>query len=166
MTVVIADTSPINYLVLTGDIEILPELYRQIVVPDAVFFELRDIGAPSKVSDWVQEYPRWMEIRTSPALGDASLSHLDAGEAAAIALAGSEVSGVLLLVDEAAGCLEACRRGIPNTGTLGIVRRAAMEELIDLPSVLNRLMTTNFRVSKSLVQALLAEDSQRRRSND
>jgi predicted nucleic acid-binding protein len=31
MTVVVADTSPLNYLLLIGEIEILPRLYREIL---------------------------------------------------------------------------------------------------------------------------------------
>jgi predicted nucleic acid-binding protein len=33
MTVVIADTSPLNYLVLIGEVAILPRLYTRIVIP-------------------------------------------------------------------------------------------------------------------------------------
>jgi len=86
---------------------------------------------------------------------------LDAGEGSAIALAELETE-VLLLIDESAGRLEASRRGIPNTGTLGVLRAAAIEHLVDLPSALDRLLATNFRVSKGLVGDLLAEDLQRK----
>ena len=72
-------------------------------------------------------------------------------------------TGVLLLIDETAGRLEATRRGIPNTGTLGVLRRAAIEHLIDLPSALQHLGASNFRVSKALVADLLAEDAERKR---
>ena len=72
-------------------------------------------------------------------------------------------TGVLLLIDETAGRLEATRRGIPNTGTLGVLRRAAIEHLIDLPSALQCLGASNFRVSKALVADLLAEDAERKR---
>jgi len=65
-------------------------------------------------------------------------------------------------IDESSGRLEASRRGIPNTGTLGVLRAAAIEHLVDLPSALDRLLATNFRVSKGLVGDLLAEDLQRK----
>jgi predicted nucleic acid-binding protein len=39
--VVVADTSPINYLVLIGQIEILPGLYNRVVIPPAVLGEWR-----------------------------------------------------------------------------------------------------------------------------
>ena len=70
---------------------------------------------------------------------------------------------VLLLMDEAAGRLEASRRGIPNTGTLGVLRRAAIDGFVDLREALDRLTATNFRVPRALIEELLAEDRQRRR---
>ena len=46
MTVVIADTSPVNYLVLIGEIAILPRLYGQVLIPPEVLAELSDADAP------------------------------------------------------------------------------------------------------------------------
>ena len=156
MTVIVADTSPINYLILIGESEVLKRLYRRVVIPEEVFIELIDDGAPPEVREWMNRHPDWIEIRRAP-VRDAALMELDPGEAAAISLAELETD-VLLLIDEAAGRLEATRRGIPNAGTLGVLRTAAIERLIDLPSALDRLLTTNFRVSKALVAQLLAED--------
>jgi predicted nucleic acid-binding protein len=87
---------------------------------------------------------------------------LDAGEAAAISIAEAETD-VLLLIDETAGRLEASRSGIPNTGTLAVLRRAAIEGLIDPPSVPDRLRGIDFRVSKTLLAELLTEDEERAR---
>lgn len=98
-------------------------------------------------------------------VNDAGMLHLDPGERAAITLAQSE-PGALLLIDDAAGRIEASRRGILNTGTLGVLRAAAVKELVDLPTVLARLLETNFRVSMELVNDLLAEDAERRRHAD
>jgi predicted nucleic acid-binding protein len=42
MTVVIADTSPLNYLVLIGRIDILGSLYGKVFVPPEVLAELAD----------------------------------------------------------------------------------------------------------------------------
>ena len=131
MMVVIADTSPINYLVLINEIEVLSRLYGHIVIPQEVAVELTDSGAPAAVRVWMEQRPKWIEIRSAP-IPDLGLMELDAGEATAISLAEAETD-VLLLIDETAGRLEASRRGIPNTGTLGVLRRAAIEGLIDLP---------------------------------
>jgi len=50
MAVVISDTSPINYLVLIGEIDVLPRLYGKVLIPDAVLSELRDAGSPAAVA--------------------------------------------------------------------------------------------------------------------
>jgi two-component system cell cycle sensor histidine kinase/response regulator CckA len=44
----IADTSPLCYLILVGEIDVLPKLYRQVLVPSAVISELfdEDAGGP------------------------------------------------------------------------------------------------------------------------
>jgi len=103
-------------------------------------------------------------VRVSVA-NDGDMAHLDAGERAAIALAQSE-RGALLLIDETAGRIEASRRGIRNTGTLGVLRAAALKNYLDLPTALGRLLETNFRVSMELVTALLGEDAERRRHTE
>ena len=69
---------------------------------------------------------------------------------------------MLLLIDDAAGRIEANRRGIPSTGTLGVLRAAAIRQLLDFPAALKRLAETNFRISQSLLSDLLAEDSERK----
>src|ERR1017187_4355967 len=102
--------------------------------------------------------PEWVEVRSAPLSNDSALSLLDQGERCAILLAQSEAK-VLLLIDEAAGRIEASRRGIPNTGTVGVLRAASIAGLADLPSALARLLATNFRISRSLLDGLIAEDA-------
>lgn len=166
MTVVVADTSPLNYLLIIDEIAILPRLYGQVLIPPEVLDELRDSAAPPEVAKWVERCPPWLQVchpRLIPE--DDSLRQLDPGERAAILLAQHE-GDVLLLIDDAAGRTEAARRGIPTTGTLGILRAAAVRGLLDLPAALNKLTATNFRVSKSLVAELLAEDARREGQSD
>lgn len=162
MTVVVADSSPLNYLVLIESIDLLRRLYGKILVPQEVVAELTDPDAPHEVKAWARALPDWVDVRFIAPGDDPALSHLDAREQSAIILAQSE-RGALLLIDEAAGRLEASRRGILNTGTLGVLRAAAVTELVDLPSALTRQLETNFRVSMALVNELLAEDAERRR---
>jgi len=164
MTVVVADSSPLNYLTLIGSVDVLQRLYVAVVVPQQVISELIDPAGPHKVRDWASNLPDWIDVREAVVSSD-DMPHLDPGERAAIVLAQSE-PGALLLIDETAGRIEASRRGIRNTGTLGILRAAALKEYVDLPAALARLLETNFRVSMELVSALLAEDAERRRRNE
>ena len=106
MNVVVADTSPINYLVLIDCIELLRQLYSRIVVPVEVFRELTNADAPAQVAALMLSRPDWIEVRSaslnpaSPPLADGPA--LDIGEEAAIRLALTEADP-LLLIDEAPG---------------------------------------------------------------
>jgi hypothetical protein len=46
---VVADTSPINYLLLIGHIEILPALFKNVILPSVVRDELTKPNAPLPV---------------------------------------------------------------------------------------------------------------------
>jgi predicted nucleic acid-binding protein len=114
------------------------------------------------VQQWIHSPPEWLEIRVVRSRQeDLALQQIDAGERAAILLA-QEDPGALLLIDDAAGRTEANRRGIRNTGTLGVLRAAAMRNFVDLPTALTRLAATNFRISQTLVEDLLAEHAARK----
>ena len=62
MTVVVADTSPLNYLILIESIDLLPRLYERIITPAEVVGELIDDGAPSQVREWAMKLPQWIEV--------------------------------------------------------------------------------------------------------
>lgn len=162
MTVVVADTSPLNYLILIGQIDILNALYGKVLIPSEVLAELADSGAPSQVVNWIKTPPEWLQVKAvREERQDSELQNIDAGERAAVLLA-QEEGDALLLIDDAAGRAEASRRGIPNTGTLGVLRAAGQRNLVDLATALKSLGATNFRVANSLIQELLLEDAERR----
>lgn len=85
--IVVADTTPLNYLVLIGQIELLPALYKSILIPLEVHAELLRAKAPTEVRMWAGNLPAWCEARGVTSTADASLSELDAGERDAILLA-------------------------------------------------------------------------------
>src|SRR5262245_22595913 len=119
MRLVVADTGPLNYLVLIEAIDVLPRLFEHILVPNAVYDELMDPDAPEPVRDFARQRPAWLEVRLSPEAneGDADARELDKGERAAIALATS-IGADLILMDERAGVAVAYRYGFAVTGTL------------------------------------------------
>jgi predicted nucleic acid-binding protein len=160
---VVADTSPINYLVLLEQTAVLPALYARVFLPPAVVTELQDLEAPAEVRAWVAKLPAWCEVRRPAPLGEAeTLAHLGAGEREAILLA-QELQADFLLIDEEDGRQAARTRALPVTGTLGVLERAAERGLLDLPSTLARLLTTSFRVRDELIQGMLARDAARKR---
>ena len=61
--IVIADTSPISYLVSISEIDILPKLYGRVLVPPSVADELRHPHAPEAVRAWIAAPPAGFEVR-------------------------------------------------------------------------------------------------------
>jgi predicted nucleic acid-binding protein len=132
---VIADASPLHYLILIASTDILPALFDRIVIPRAVAAELQHPQTPTAVRVWMATTPAWLDIQDVGTAPDASLSHLDPGEQEAITLA-QALHADLLLMDEWEGRREAERRALTVTGILGVLERAAQRELLDLPATL------------------------------
>jgi len=155
---IIADTSPINYLLLIGHINILPALFDRVILPVAVRDELSHPKAPSVVRNWVTAPPSWVDVREASHPYDPSLEALDAGEEAAIALA-IELHADLLLMDDEEGVIAARRKGLEVTGTLGVLSRAAQRQLLNLSEAFDRVKQTNFRYRQQIMDQFLAEIS-------
>jgi predicted nucleic acid-binding protein len=152
--IIASNTSPINYLILIGHINLLPELFQQIIIPQAVYSELSDASAPSPVQTWIATPPDWLKIQPVSQPSDAILDLLDPGERAAILLA-QELNADLLLLDDMKARRTATERGLAITGILGILDQAATMKLIDLPAAVQNLQSTSFWASDSLFQKLL-----------
>jgi predicted nucleic acid-binding protein len=82
---VIADTGPINYLILVGHIDLLPRMFERVILPSAVQTELSNPVAPLPVQRWIASPPVWLEVVETQ--GPDPVAGLHEGEAAAIALA-------------------------------------------------------------------------------
>lgn len=95
--IVVADTGPLNYLILLDQTELLHRFYGRVVIPEAVFRELRSRTAPQP------------------------------------------------------------RRSLQVSGTLGIIRAAAEEGLINVPEILARLRDTSFYVDEDLISSVFGE---------
>jgi len=44
--IVICDTTPLNYLVLIGQADLLSQLYQRVLIPEAVYAELQRVNTP------------------------------------------------------------------------------------------------------------------------
>ena len=158
---VVADTTPLNYLVLIAQIDILAVLYTQVVIPSAVAAELQHPKAPAVVRAWIAGPPSWCALRQAQGQPDAALMPLGAGEREAIVLA-EELGADAFLTDDLEGREEAMHRGLEVTGTLGILERAALRGLIDLPAVMAQLQATTFYGPPDIIAAMLARDAARK----
>lgn len=159
MTTVISDTSPINYLVLIGEIEILPKLFQEVLIPPAVWRELQHPKTPKLVYAWAASLPAWAKI-AAPAHLDQTLL-LDAGETEAISLA-LERNIPAILMDDRQGWLAAQARAIVPVGTLNVLESASIRGFLDFEQAVTKLRSTNFRVERAVVEAALERCRQRR----
>jgi len=157
MTLVVSDTSPICYLLLIDQIELLPQLYRAVTIPQVVCDELAAAESPAAVQNWIGQPPEWLTILTVAVSSDPALSQLDPGEREAILLA-EQLAADLVILDDKAARRIASARGLRMIGLLGILRDAARAGLIDLASTFEGLRTAGFWVAPSLLQRLLEQE--------
>lgn len=151
MIVVVADTSPLNYLIQIKCDHVLPALYERVLVPTAVVDELHHPKAVAAVQTWLTRVPSWLVVRDVTEDTEAQLVRLDSGERQAIQLAKRERAD-LLLIDEKLGVRIAREQGLAVTGTLGVLLQAAQRGLIDIEQALADLRTTDFRCSDRIFE--------------
>jgi predicted nucleic acid-binding protein len=160
--IVVSDTSPLNYLVLIGAIDVLPKLFREVHVPPAVMRELKHARTPDPVKRWSNSPPDWL-LMTAPSGSIPLDPKLDPGESEAIALA-IELHAAAILVDEKKGRRIAQSQGIATLGTITVLELASELKLLDLPIALEALQRTTFHVTKTLIDDALERDAARKRA--
>ena len=152
---VVSDASPVNVLIRIGQIDVLPALFKAVVIPTAVAQELTHPATPQMVRDWMARPPAWFSVREpSSPVNPTMLRHR--GERDAIRLA-QEIHADALLLDEEKARAEALALGVAVIGTVGVLQRAADQGLIaDLKAVHDQLRQVKFHVSEKILQDSLA----------
>ncbi len=151
MSLIVSDASPVHYLILIHAVDVLPNLFSKVVIPEyIVSVELRNLKTPRTVQDWIRKLPSWVEVREP--------SHpesfgLQRGEEHAISLA-LELNAPVLL-DEREARKVAEERGLVVVGLVGIIERAATNNLLDMKVAFAALQKTNFRISENLIDAAI-----------
>lgn len=155
MLEVIANTSPIQYLYQLDLLDFLPQLYREVLVPDGVVWELRNgarlgVSLPDIASlGWLR--PR--SVGSAPVLPLAA--GLGVGEREVLALA-VELDSPLVILDDALARRFAQRLSLPLTGTLGLLLKAKQHKRIEqVAPYLHRLEALRFRLDASTRAAVL-----------
>lgn len=143
--IVVADASPLNYLLLVDQISVLPKLYGNVLLPERVREELLSASAPKVVREWVAQPPDWIDVLAVDEV-EGVPSDLDDGERHALALA-VQSHADLLLVDDWDGRQAAAGLGISTTGTVGVLLAAGRLGFVDFEHCLASLAVTNFRMS-------------------
>jgi predicted nucleic acid-binding protein len=154
--IVVSDTSPILNLARIGRLELLPSLYREVLIPPAVQAELIANLQDAQV---VANAQSWLTV-LSPNDRERVLAlsiALDIGEAEAIALA-IERGADLLPVDERRGRRIAAAAGLTVMGLLGVVAKAKQAGLITAakPVIDELIEVARFWIAPGLYKEVLA----------
>ena len=150
--IAVSDTSPLNYLILIGEIELLQKIFSRVVLPPAVLVELGHQRTPPAVATWAKRLPSWVEVVPPERSIDGVA--LGRGEAETIAVA-KQIAADVTLIDERKASVMARQLGLSVIGTLGVLDLAAGRQLVDLNAAILRLLETNFRVSPTVIEELL-----------
>jgi uncharacterized protein len=120
--IVVSDTSAITALLQIGRADLLKELYRHVLIPEAVRDELLETH---------RSLPPFLHCEPVTNFSDVErlLAEIDLGEAEAIILA-KERHAHALLIDELDGRRVAQREGVPFIGLLGVLVQAKQKGFI------------------------------------
>jgi predicted nucleic acid-binding protein len=155
--IIIADSSPLIGLARIGQLELLRQIAKHVVVPRAVHAEVVAVKANAPGASEVAAQS-WIEVREAePAVVAALLILVGRGEAEAIALAQREPTAILLMDDLRARKL-ADRLGLRRMGTVALLGQAKREGLIPkLKPALEALLANRIFIRQGLIDAALKE---------
>lgn len=159
--IAVANAGPCIALARIGSLGVLPQLFQQIYLPQAVYHEIVSAGVERSgaqeiaLASWILR----QDVQNTTAV-HLLRERLDHGESEAIVLA-LELQADVLLIDEARGRRIAEARGLKKTGTLGVLVLAKQRGLIpDITPLLNALIASGFRMDDALyahIQRLAGE---------
>ena len=159
---IVSNASALINLARIGKLDLLHQLYGELVIPEAVWKEvvIEGAGQPGadevKVACWIKMHPV-----TNRQLVHALRQDLDAGEAEAIALA-LEIEAELLLMDERLGRETAHHFGLRYMGLIGALIEAKHKGLVrSIKPYLDALRDiAGFRISDILYLRILQDEGE------
>ena len=155
---VVCNTSPLILLAKIHRLELLAQLYGEVIVPASVLEEMeaKPGNEVEQVRTLLQSRGFRLQRATERTLDEVP-PDLGAGEREAIALA-LEVMADLVVLDDQQGRYVARERGLPVTGTVGILIEARERRVI--PSVrheLDHLIEAGMWIDEAFYHRILQE---------
>jgi predicted nucleic acid-binding protein len=147
---VVVNATPLIALALLDRLELLREMFDEILVPATVYEEVVVKGAGRSGADAVDQadWLQMMSPQAAPTI-EPMLLGLDAGEMDVLLLA-REQHPDWVLIDERLGRRVARAMGLPVKGTLGILLAAVLAGLLSKPEALDglrQLANSEIRIS-------------------
>lgn len=153
--IAVADSGPLIGLARIGQIELLPLIFSEIIVPPEIWHEVTVKGRGLPGAYEISQI-QWITIQApSPQLVQPLSILVDAGEAQAIALAQTTPNCIILLDDSRARKI-AGRLNIKQIGTTGLLLCAKKKGLIEkIRPHINALIENGIYIRKQLIDAVL-----------
>jgi len=151
---VISNNTPLVALWVLGHLELLRDLYGEVLIPQAVYEEFLATERAARQealvkAPWIKPVSLVKSRQVLVYVG------LDQGEAEVLALA-NERSARLIIMDEHKGRRYAKRLGLPLTGTLGILLLAKEKKLVSaLAPLIDELLKEGLYLTLDLVTRVL-----------
>lgn len=155
MPKIVSNTTPILSLLKIDRLDILRYLYKEIIIPKAVFDEIeKGKDKPHYVDlselDWIKILP--IENRLSLLY----FLDLDLGEAEVIVLA-TEIRADLVIIDETLGRRFTKHANLRITGTLGVLVKAKQMGIVkEISPLIEAMQGQGIWISEKLKASILA----------
>ncbi|MFO7835218.1 MAG: hypothetical protein R6V83_01065 [Candidatus Thorarchaeota archaeon] len=152
---VVSNASPLIYLAKAGQLQILREVYTEILIPHKVFQEAGGIkDSPDAILIASAVDDGWIHIEDSDLDTANQLSEsagIEIGEAAAILLAREKTA--LLLIDDKMGRSAAETLAVTCLGTVGVLLQGLSTSTLqydEFVAILNRMIDSGFRLDSKV----------------
>ncbi|UMZ72611.1 DUF3368 domain-containing protein [Natranaerofaba carboxydovora] len=161
---VVFNSSPLINLSKAKCLNIIIDLFGQIMIPEEVYNELiiegKDKEGVNKISELVDKNHILVEKVSNIPLLIALKSHLDIGEAAAIVLA-LEFKADLVVIDEKQARKYAGDYNLNKTGVIGLLIQAKNKELIsEVKCYLELIIRKGFYINENLYYEILRHENE------
>jgi predicted nucleic acid-binding protein len=150
----IINSGPLVALSLLGRLDLLPLLFREFWIPEAVYREVAvaGLGKPGAAS---LSDPQWLAyVRAASAPDPLLVSELDTGEAAVISLARASAPCIAIIDERRGRKIATDVYGIAVKGTAGLLVEANRHDLLaDLRGSLVGLKRSGYYLSEKVIEA-------------
>ncbi len=160
MTVVIADAGPLIALSRIGKLDLLQQLFQQIIITTTVRDEiLENDHSKGKVEVTKAINAGWIKVKSVNMMDWKAInSGVDAGEASSIYLALQIPDTTLLIIDDLAGRAEAKYQKTTITGTAAVIGMAKIQGyILSAGGVLHSLRETGYYIGDAIVELVLRD---------
>lgn len=158
MRKVVVNTTPLITLSHVGQLDILKELYGEIIIPEAVYKELsvKEESICKKAVDRSVDWIRVENVKNQMAK-TMYKTQLHDGEVEVMILS-KEIAADIVIIDDANAKKHAKYLGLPVTGTLGVLIKAKQEGYVnELRPILSQMVEEGIYISQSLIDMCLKQ---------